>query len=184
MARHGASGPNLFVPLVRVGVPAPRAHPSACSGAEVGPSREGLRPLCPVPAAGGGATARSPHLQARLVFLGLALRSDTLTPHWGTGCGVLSRCPASGSVDEDSKAPSPSPGPTRPAWASREECRQSCTLRPHSPTSPRPARRCPPPPPQRAGKQTGRTSREQGGALTGGSWRPRPWIRQRKVQNS
>lgn len=74
-----------------------------------------------------------------VVFLGLAVRPDAPTPHWGAGCGVLSRCPAFAPVDEvDSGAPSPSPGPTRPARGSREERGLSAELRSFSPTSPRP----------------------------------------------
>lgn len=76
----------------------------------------------------------SPHLQARLVFLGLAVRPDAPTPHWGAGCGVPSRCPAFAPVDEeDSGAPAPSPGPTRPAWGSREERGPSKVILPHQP---------------------------------------------------
>lgn len=69
-----------------------------------------------------------------VVFLGLAVRPDAPTPHWGAGCGVPSWWPAFAPVDEeDSGAPAPSPGPTRPAWGSREERGPSKVILPHQP---------------------------------------------------
>lgn len=166
-----------------VGGPAPRARPSACSGAVVGASREGLRPLCPVPATVGGATAfTTPSSPSGLLGVGRAAgRPDPTPGRWRWGPEpvprvCISRC-------RGPQGPLPEPG-------AHEACaglRRGAWAEPHAPlTLPRQ--------PQagsgggggarRAGKQTGRTSREQEGAPRRGGRTPRPRTRQRKVQNT